>query len=228
MTDRPIIFSAPMVLALLAGRKTQTRRYQFDDKGRLTTWGKLAVEWDRGERNQRVYVRENHQYWDWLEDGTPCIRYAADNATSWAKPTTDESAERCLEIWAALSDPANFKIDGAARDRDWRPSIHMPRWASRITLIVEAVKVERLQAISEGDAIAEGSRTVYGEPFQDGSAMSDRRRFELLWSSINGPDSWAANPWVGAVTFKVVRANIDSPTFAAIAASAGAPEVKAE
>lgn len=211
--DRPIIFSAPMVRALLDGRKSQTRRHQFDDKGRLTTWGKLAVEWANGQRAQRVYVRENHQFWDWREDGTPCIRYAADLTKKWASPTTDESAERCLEIWASLSKPENYKIDGAARDRDWRPSSHLPRWASRLTLIVTDVRVQRLQDISEEDAIAEGAPKLavnINDDLIEHDKGQARVGFIGIWRMLHGADAWAANPWVVAVTFKTIRANVDS------------------
>lgn len=83
-----------------------------------------------------------------------------------------------------------------------RPSIHMPRWASRILLEITGVRVERLQDISEADADSEGVSVVYGEPFDQANTITDRRRFELLWESINGPGSWDANPWVWVIEFK--------------------------
>ena len=102
----------------------------------------------------------------------------------------------------------------------WRPSIHMPRWASRITLEVTGVRVERLQDISEADARAEGAQVVPFYP-DDGFPLSDgwthvgddgkcvlytsaRDSFRALWESINGADSWASNPWVWVVSFKRV------------------------
>jgi hypothetical protein len=97
------------------------------------------------------------------------------------------------------------------------PSIHMPRWASRLTLIVEAVKVERLQAISEADAEAEGAAKLVG-PDDDGKfyVSADgtfKCGFAGIWTHINGAGAWDSNPWVVAVTFCVVRANIDAPDF---------------
>lgn len=89
----------------------------------------------------------------------------------------------------------------------WRSPIHMPRWASRLTLIVESLRVERLQEISEEDARAEGAMLEYGE----GAKISKRRAFELIWKHINGETSWAANPWVAAIGFRVIKANIDAP-----------------
>lgn len=117
----------------------------------------------------------------------------------------------------------------------WRPSIHMPRWASRLTLLVTDVRVERLQDISEGDAIAEGiERLRSGRGFYDPTlSHADSRAacrfggyfetathaFEALWRSINGADAWEENPWVAAVTFTVHARNIDQ--LAPIAEAAG-------
>ena len=80
----------------------------------------------------------------------------------------------------------------------------MPRWASRITLEVTGVRVERLRDISEADAAAEGVRQDYGEPFDATQTISDRRRYELLWETINGKGSWDLNPFVWVVEFKRV------------------------
>lgn len=85
--------------------------------------------------------------------------------------------------------------------RIWKPSIHMPRWASRITLEVTGVRVERLQDISEADAIAEGAPwAACGAP-QEGSHKAG---FAQLWESINGSNSWSTNPWVWVIEFKRV------------------------
>jgi hypothetical protein len=131
------------------------------------------------------------------------MRYAADNATEWPTVPLDWS-ERVTDIWAGLSSPENYAIDNFARDRKWRPSIHMPRWASRITLEVTGVRVERLQDISEADAREEGCLpVVHG----DGAVDCGTRKtaFRALWDSINGPDSWGANPFVWVVEFRRVH-----------------------
>lgn len=205
MRDRPIIFSAPMVRALLAGTKTQTRRLAWV-KGRSMAM-RRASPWQRVQPGARLWVRENWQFApqrycscpqgaepapcdDW-QDGTGCqsnrggVVYAADDVK-------------------------------AAR---WRPSIHMPRWASRITLHVEAVRVQRLQDISEEDARAEGVTPAIEPPTaaalmtavgRGAVFMPHRSAFANLWNSLHGPDAWAANPEVVALTFRVTKGNIDA------------------
>ena len=92
----------------------------------------------------------------------------------------------------------------------WRPSIHMPRWASRITLEITSVRVERLQAISEADAVAEGVTAVSsgGVTLFTTTGVNcfqtAKDAYAALWESINGPDSWGANPWVWRISFKVI------------------------
>ena len=99
----------------------------------------------------------------------------------------------------------------------WRPSIHMPRWASRLSLTVTEVRVQRLQEISEADAAAEGCeatgwRPTYGNPDNAGfeESIPAKDAFADLWNSLHGPGAWEANPWVAAYTFTVQRGNIDA------------------
>lgn len=176
MTDRPIIFSAAMVRALLDGRKTQTRRLATSPLRKC-------------EPGDRLYVREAFTV-------VPRTAYAmSEGVEQTLRPNDDHDAA----IYAVGWDRSKPK---------WRPSIHMPRWASRLTLIVEAVRVEPLQAISEADAGAEGVAVTYGEPFDEYGA-SAQRRYELLWRHLHGADSWAENPSVVALTFRILRGNID-------------------
>jgi hypothetical protein len=221
MTDRPIIFSAPMVRALLAGRKTMTRRVikpqPFEHPGmncrRLTFFNKRGDE--RGDASpdgpyggaymfadyhigDRLWVREAHYLTD-------------DGHNEYAVCAVDENDVR--EHLAKIDRlPLNFPESTKALHRKLRPSIHMPRWASRLTLIVEGVKVERLQDISEDDAEKEGCRGCLGPnpDFPDEWDPSPAEEFRDLWNSINGPESWAANPWVAAIRFRVIKANIDT------------------
>ena len=188
MKERPIIFSAPMVRAILAGTKTQTRRALAPDLF-ISSGGAVVRMASAGPAT--TGIREAHcPYW----------RQPGDRL--WVRETW---APRTLGAWP-LMDQHMKPLYRASEDRPewkriWKPSIHMPRWASRITLEVTGVRVERLQDISEADAIAEGAPwAACGAP-QEGSHKAG---FAQLWESINGPGSWAANPWVWVVAFKRV------------------------
>jgi hypothetical protein len=192
MTDHLIIFSTPMVRALLreAERpgtgKTQTRRVLKAKSGVIAARSVLqhglhwmGIEYDRSwplrlpyAPGDRLYVRESHCVIDYR------CRYRAD----------EERFE-----------PKDFGLR-------WRRSIHMPRWASRLTLTVTDVRVQRLQEISEADAVAEG----YKQPPEGVIGWPPVGWFADLWNSLHGPGAWEANPWVAAYTFTVQRRNIDA------------------
>jgi hypothetical protein len=181
MKERPILFSAPMVRALLDGTKTQTRRaVKYPAPDGKSGWHPTATGWNflpgGSDRPVCPYGRIGDQLW---------VREA------WAPKAIDPE---CTTVaYRATDDECNGP---------WKPSIHMPRWASRILLEVTGVRVERLLDISESDAIAEGVEplTHPGAVFRPAaSAYSD------LWEQINGTGSWAANPWVWVVEFKVVK-----------------------
>lgn len=227
MKERPILFSSPMVRAILAGRKTVTRRVvtvgdtieERDDGTQwpyFTTWthGDDGSPWAScpyGAPGDRLWVRETWRYHGWTEDGAPWIKYAADDSTRLVERIPDEWSDRLADIWADLSDDANMAIDGRAADRKWRPSIFLPRWASRVTLAVTAVRVERLQEIDELDALNEGVQGRAVDGVLDGKpgryvVGSARDEFAELWDGINGDRApWASNPWVWRVEFKVVQ-----------------------
>lgn len=205
---RPILFSAPMVGALLAGRKTQTRR-PVKNPGRLDGCmleGEEAEWCPYGAPGDLLWVRETFSGPHCMEASEGC---AAAPPSKWG---------RSSRIW--------YWADGNPQDGDWtrpRPAIHMPRWASRLTLRITDVRVERVQDISEKDAIEEG---VWGTFIEDGRywrnySLSDEdaacspmlnfpsESYRTLWESINGAGSWDANPWVWALTFEVLRGNVD-------------------
>ena len=218
MKERPILFSGPMVRAILAGRKTQTRRvvkvgamkpdelaFVFDDErgqwevGLLADQGRWAHAWwarcPYGAPGDRLWVRET--FASFRAEGQPVTprdaRYVVlrDGAQVYA----DGKTYPPLAAYAA----------GAFDAIKWRPSIHMPRWASRITLEVVSVRVERLQSITEEDARAEGVEPnvlhVLAKTGTDHLAS-----FELLWDRINGKRApWDSNPWVWAVEFRRVQ-----------------------
>jgi hypothetical protein len=206
MRERPILFSAPMIRALLDGRKTQTRRIaKLNDAGRVKLPGSpknwhpddpnAAMACPYGQPGDRLWVRETFYCDDFEYPHGPRERL---------KSELYYRATDCLADGRTLP---GFALESFVPP--WRPSIHMPRWASRITLEITDVRVERLNAISEADAIAEG--LIYRPAIEAWSASSSdawptfrdpRRSFAGLWESINGQGSWDANPWVWAITFR--------------------------
>lgn len=202
MNERPILFSGKMVRAILDGRKTQTRRvvtnalpYEATDEGIDVLWATGALRCPCGAPGDRLWVRET---WAVRDCATgPRVEYQADGASA-PLPAPHEHDIR----------DEGGKVDLARYVADrWRPSIHMPRWASRITLEVTGVGVERVQDISEADAQREGwdfsnvdLYTTY-DPVRQSKA---RDWFRALWDHINAARGygWEANPWVWVVTFR--------------------------
>lgn len=193
--EHPILFSAPMVRAILEGRKTQTRRIakEFDGKDVDAIIRRFPNQQGcpYGQPGDRLWVRETV----WIP--RPRTRHdMLEVADTWPK---------C--IYSADTDAIEIEW---MKEHRWkqRPSIHMPRWASRITLEVTRVRVERLKDISAEDAIAEGVNPSYRHIAPDCIAAAElqckaaRDAFRDLWESINGAGSWSANPWVWVVEFK--------------------------
>lgn len=216
MKEQPIIFSAESVRAICENRKTQTRRvitpqpsdhywdtlrgYRFVAHLMTTSNGlqvrfshwvddrEDGVEWVKSpyQVGDQLWVRETWKYADWTEDGFPFIEYK-DGERQLIDTIPADWSERLANAWADLSDPDNYS-----------PRF-MPRWASRITLEVTAVRVERLQDISWNDAIAEGFCV-------DGSDIGVLDKFRMKWDEINGKRApWASNPWVWVDEFEVVK-----------------------
>ncbi len=224
MTERPILFQGPMVRSLLAGTKTQTRRvcknkvysngFHFDGREILCHNDYLppsAMLMDV-KRGKDEYTTSNLEGWE-----VECP-YGAPGDRLWVRETWQavNGNDRARHI---VTHPAPDRgwIEYAATPRadepayKWRPSIHMPRWACRILLEVTAVRVERLQAISESDCFAEGIDTEGAEYAEgqryaaEGSPVPAARwAYARLWMSINGDDSWRQNPWVWVISFKRV------------------------
>lgn len=220
MTDRPILFSAPMVRALLAGTKTQTRRVvKHDPQLRPIDIDVFAFDPERGEWEMGESHMGNVAHVGWVRCpyGAPGDRLWCREA--WAVDYIHDGAAPSLVTptvavtYRASEDALGVALNG--RRGQWRPSIHMPRWASRLTLEVVAVRVERLQDISEADAIAEGiveqSGSAIGVPVPGyglaGCSGKDLMNFAVdayrsLWESINGEGSWEKNPWCWVVEFR--------------------------
>lgn len=211
--ERPILFAGEMIRAVLDGRKTQTRRVvksawqglPLDNPDYLR---EVLAKSPYGAAGDRLIVRETWKYADWTEDGYPFIAYQADNSSRLIENYPSEWAERVSDTWSALSDPSNYRIDNRAADRRWRPSIHMPRWASRLTLEITDVRVERLREISEADARAEGVEPLHVTAVARGpNPFYYRDEFSSLWDSLNakregGAYAWDRNPWVWVIEFR--------------------------
>lgn len=215
VTDIPIIYSASMVRALLEEAKcpgtgkTMTRRLAFTERRkRSPSLGEsercvVASPWQKAKAGDRLWVRENltrsiERHWMCAADGAIILLQRTD--------------PRCAKMatWAHHY------------DHKAAPSIHMPRWASRLSLFVAATKTEPLQAISEDDAIAEGVKRIparsdgFGNDwvYLTDATVTPRRTareaFSDLWRSLHGNESWDQNPLVTAISFRVIKANIDA------------------
>ncbi|WP_337025217.1 hypothetical protein [Pantoea anthophila] len=228
MKERPIIFNADMVRAVLDGRKTQTRRImrvqpsadfcpmnmelKRDFNARWYTPGMVDKDgYLQPAKKQTFGVASEDEGYTcpfgavgdrlWVRETWSVVSHAFDDDGLMIDYVPDRPAKAVHEqpfgrgyysghaIYAADGGFTWGDDDGCVDGRScWKPSIHMPRWASRITLEITGVRVERLQDISGADMQAEGMRW--------------REEFPCLWEAIYGADSWQANPWVWVVEFK--------------------------
>jgi len=204
MTDKPIIFSAPMVRALLEGRKTQTRRLA------KVTWSDGANREFTGWHPERAGMNRWQLVGGMGVGATIAVPYAPGD-----RLYVREAFCPRLGYPAAIAKPHYRADDDKPEWRwMWKPSIHMPRWASRLTLTVTEVRVQRLQDISAGDSIAEGVEcdtcTAMGQSACHGrGCFASIDAYRHLWNSLHGPDAWDANPWCVAISFTVQYGNID-------------------
>jgi hypothetical protein len=187
MKECPIIFSGPMVRAILAGQKTQTRRVVKVRGGSdpVVVDGKV---WKPARVDYSGYIQCPY--------GFPGDRLWVREA--WCEPFYLTHDIDCEQVGYRADNPES--INGQVIK--WKPSIFMPRWASRITLSVVSVRVERLQDITIDDVIAEGVFADFDPPDGHGFRSEARNLYEKLWESINGPGSWDANPWVWVIEFE--------------------------
>ena len=219
MKERPILFSAPMVRAILSGAKTQTRRVvkwpvlgpSDGRKRRVFTEQRIEAEHVSllgacPYKGPRLWVGETWSVGNWNPPGRTdiAISYHADGHAEWL-------GQRCPLTTTQIDEFAQRYGRPSWKSSPWKPSIHMPRWASRITLEVTGVRVERVQDISEEDAKAEGVESIgitfrKGEPGVVPSLGGPKRDgFRILWSDINGAGSWDANPWCWVINFQRVE-----------------------
>lgn len=218
MTDRGVIFSAAMVLALIAGRKTQTRRLATSPLRRVVAGDRL---WAR----ETFFVMADDYGWEDYVSRQGCqpdrtLGYRADQSDGpmvdnqeWEPP---RNAKREVHGLKGEDDTEAWTLIGDI------PAIYMPRWASRLTLIVEEVRLQPLHDITDEDAIAEGcvwdeDKMGFCVPGVDHrnkdfpylSRVTAREMYAALWDTLHGSGEWLTNPDVVALTFRVERSNID-------------------
>lgn len=197
--SRPILFSGPMVRAILVGNKTQTRRVVKPQP--LGLWGSTDLHTHTfvGITNTPKGAAEHPKDHCWN------CPYGKPGGLLWVR-----------ETWAKYGDQIEYRaspICGGNPDGGWRPSIFMPRWASRITLRITDVRIERLTEITEHDAVAEGiAYDMRRDPLGPckWASVTDVSRgwsspvaaYQELWEDINGDGSWETNPWVWVISFE--------------------------
>ncbi|MBY5682690.1 hypothetical protein HFO32_11035 [Rhizobium leguminosarum] len=221
MTDRPILFSGPMIRALLDGRKTQTRRL-LKPQPKVLKNGSWYRPFPQDPANWQYALGG-------IIHGYARVRIVEGDRL-WVRETWSHTGDHVFSISEARRCPFGYPIYQADDNPEFPhakfwPSIHMPREFSRLTLTVTDVRVERLRRITEKDAIAEGaeldpisSSMVTGGPMirvGAGVYLSPVAWYHRLWDEINGAGAWEKDPWVVAYTFTVQRGNIDQIARAA-------------
>lgn len=201
MKERPILFSGEMVRAVLDGRKTQTRRVMKNAGQVLSTAykdsvlnikvGNRYISCPYGQSGDRLWVRETFKYTHFSKGYDNGIQQGGDHDFAFGFAQVEYKDEVKKIINELDEDDVNIKKPVIDK---WYPSIHMPRWASRINLEITGVRVERLLDITRDDAIKEGHS---GEEYP-------LVWYSDLWDKINGPGSWNLNPWVWVIEFKKI------------------------
>lgn len=235
MNARPILFSADMVRALLDGRKTQTRRI-VKPQPQLSPHHEPVRAESRGNRRWVFMTHTDRPDYSWATGDVTC-RYGMPGDLLWVRETHAivGSVDPGWVLYRANGYENECRRHGFDRpppesDIRWKPSIHMPRWTSRLTLRLTNIRAERLQAVSEADAIAEGIERIddpRGVAWKSYELIHEGRHkgtpnphaavpnsspvtsYRELWEAINGRESWAANPWVWVIGFDVIQANVD-------------------
>lgn len=229
--ERPILFSAPMVRAILDGSKTQTRRPIKSPAKNMQRAGMQVLQHrEPGDSwyGDRVWSMRNRMgvWGDYTHEkllalcpfGAPGDRLWVREAFAliWPGEAEPENVRENAVEYRADGDESRFPGEWPPETRDdpdrprWRPSIHMPRWASRITLEVTGVRVERAQDVSDDDILAEGvTREVVAEMLgcHPGSIPTLQDAWRLAWMHIYGAESWEANPWLWVIEFRRVEVN---------------------
>lgn len=218
--EKPIIFSAPSILAIQEGRKKMIRRAvnpQPDPRARGEETVLHGPNWHFFNRPNR-----NGKHNGGMVVGTVKCPYAVGNRL-WVRETWQDYCPLWGGVWCGhgdqegvirdhllvyRADPLELHLRGSEGNQaspvKWRSPIHMPRWASRLTLEITEVRVERLQSISEEDAITEGVDSISIADVPRQATLSRRADFAQLWDKVNGKHPWESNPWVWTISFRVV------------------------
>ena len=222
-TVKPILFSAPMIRAILEGRKTQTRRIlkgSTEHKGKYNPaylerhkndpgWKKICPY---GKPGDLLWVRETFR-----SNKKHFVGYRADGSCGvfFQNGAGGRYFLKHGQMAGGGCPPKNGRQYGISKYGDcWKSSIHMPRWANRITLEIKDIRVEKLNDISGSDAKEEGTTVctaldILGDYYNSGEDQKYIVAFRDLWQSINGPKSWDENPWVWVIEFEAHQCNID-------------------
>lgn len=224
MRELPILFSTPMVRAILDGRKTVTRRVVKPQPPHIKYWALTYFDCDKNGNPKIVCPddTDNSGIKAWADKvKVPC----KPGDRLWVRETWRPVNADKFHEGAAIDYAADWNADYFENSREktccnggkWKPSIHMPKWAARIWLEVTAVRVERLQEISEEDAKAEGIKSYWAEPHRDVAPFigagkelgvdlchTRRKAFQQLWEHLNAKRGygWNTNPWVWVIEFK--------------------------
>lgn len=203
MTERGMIFNGEMVRAILDGQKTQTRRVMKPQPDPCPA-PRGGHWWPSNVFKTMLHVEEEMQNgkggWGGLVGDACPFGDVGDRI--WVRETWAEAGASApdLKLYRAnypAHVPTHYENVPPVEDVRWTPSIHMPRWASRILLEITDVRVEQLNDISEEDARSEG--------ISGSSARDVKEAYAALWRSIYGSDSWRANPWVWVIEFKRIE-----------------------
>jgi len=211
MKEHPILFSAEMVRAILEGRKTQTRRvlkqgYFLENNKNFQEnyiFDKMFI--DTNDKHQAIFKHKTDNFTEWFE-----CPYGQTGDILWVRETWFEwgigNPEKLPYLYRATTSDYDIEMTKQCGHTIlWRPSIFMPRCASRVTLEIINIRVERVQDISLQDCKSEGLPTIIATPESDWSAIY-RDAYRKLWDSINGKKyPWSSNPWVWVIEFKRIE-----------------------
>lgn len=213
MKEYPILYSTPMIQAKLAGRKTQTRRIiKVQPEEQLHPCGSSKWYWSTNPSDLKIpYVKCPYGQIGDLIWARESWAYAEDEFGNHSSTTNGDCFGKFL-----------YKANGDDNHDRWKPSIHMPKEASRIWERITDIRVERLQDISEGDAIAEGIQPLlasgaqlatHGRLYKHytehqeglfGTGLKPVKSYQTLWESINGDGSWDLSPWVWVIETEIL------------------------